>query len=520
MPLLVIYRAVANVQLLPSEIAVVLSHLRDARRLLVFGLGRDWKLWEALGPPETHFLEHEPDRIEAAGSGARHVHRVSYSSRAEDGWNAAGDPVDLGLPQAVKEVDWDVVVVDGPPGSARGTPGRSQSLRAAAGLVRPGGTVVVHDLDRELEQRVSSRWLGTPMRCVGRSGVFRALWKEAPPFERAQPPGPPAFRRNLRPFMDPERVSRWYRDEHIEISVVNFEEGLRFGPRHEREVVLVRDPWYPTSVGRSVLLDKMRNRSGRGRVIYLSNTEEMHRMRRRLGLDSHFVNMGAFVDETKFVPIDADKRYDAAMISRFSWLNGDQLKRHHLAAKVESLALLDPIHGSESAFYRGHYAARPNCHFINDCRLQPAQVARVLAQSHCGLILSPLEGACRASSEYLLCGLPVVSTRSRGGRDVWYDDENSIIVEPDPDAVAEAVVSLVGARRDPVQIRARYLQRAAVFRERLIEDVLEPVMLRFGATRTARDLVASVPFPWWPNESERPESSAATPGAQPTAHRR
>ena len=47
-----------------------------------------------------------------------------------------------------------------------------------------------------------------------------------------------------------------------------------------------------------------------------------------------------------------------------------------------------------------------------------------------GGVFSEEEGACWASSEYLLCGLPVVSTHSRGGRDVWYSGHNSLIVEP------------------------------------------------------------------------------------------
>ena len=45
------------------------------------------------------------------------------------------------------------------------------------------------------------------------------------------------------------------------------------------------------------------------------------------------------------------------------------------------------------------------------------------------------EGANYSSSEYLLCGLPVVSTESSGGRDYWFDDYNSIICKPNEDSV-------------------------------------------------------------------------------------
>jgi glycosyltransferase involved in cell wall biosynthesis len=56
-----------------------------------------------------------------------------------------------------------------------------------------------------------------------------------------------------------------------------------------------------------------------------------------------------------------------------------------------------------------------------------------------GGIFSEKEGACYSSSEYLLCGLPVVSTRSEGGRDEWYNKWNSIICDPIESAVSEAV---------------------------------------------------------------------------------
>ena len=51
--------------------------------------------------------------------------------------------------------------------------------------------------------------------------------------------------------------------------------------------------------------------------------------------------------------------------------------------------------------------------------LNTEEVRRILVQSRCGLALSAQEGAMYASGEYLLAGLPVVTTRSRGGRDAF-----------------------------------------------------------------------------------------------------
>jgi glycosyltransferase involved in cell wall biosynthesis len=74
-----------------------------------------------------------------------------------------------------------------------------------------------------------------------------------------------------------------------------------------------------------------------------------------------------------------------------------------------------------------------------------------------------------SSIEYLLAGLPVVSTRSLGGRDVFFDEANSLIVGDSPDAVAAAVRELAARALDPASIRDQTLQRMKPHRERLIE---------------------------------------------------
>lgn len=58
------------------------------------------------------------------------------------------------------------------------------------------------------------------------------------------------------------------------------------------------------------------------------------------------------------------------------------------------------------------------------CRyLDHDEVTDAIYKSCLGGIFSEHEGACYASTEYLLCGCPVISTPSVGGRDVWYKTE-------------------------------------------------------------------------------------------------
>lgn len=70
-----------------------------------------------------------------------------------------------------------------------------------------------------------------------------------------------------------------------------------------------------------------------------------------------------------------------------------------------------------------------------------------------------------ACTEYLMCGLPVVTTRNRVSRNRYLTAYNSRFVSPRPDTVARAVADLVAAPPDPLAVREEVL--ALVRRDRL-----------------------------------------------------
>jgi len=111
-------------------------------------------------------------------------------------------------------------------------------------------------------------------------------------------------------------------------------------------------------------------------------------------------------------------------------------KRPYLARAVPSLAYIKGFNIRKNDLY--DYSELQTT-FVNEQRIPKEQVMQIYNQAYCGGIFSAEEGACYSSSEYLLCGLPVVSTNGRGGRDTWFDAENSIIVEPNEFAVKKAV---------------------------------------------------------------------------------
>lgn len=135
-----------------------------------------------------------------------------------------------------------------------------------------------------------------------------------------------------------------------------------------------------------------------------------------------------------FTPcIGAERKYRAVMNARSA-----DYKNRWAAAAVDGLACIDLNAGpSELA-----------CDYSNSSRLELGEVAAVMRQAYVGLSLSFIEGACLASLEYLLCGLPVVSTHSLGGRDAWYGEDNCILVGPSVEAALRGDFDRQALRRE------------------------------------------------------------------------
>jgi glycosyltransferase involved in cell wall biosynthesis len=171
--------------------------------------------------------------------------------------------------------------------------------------------------------------------------------------------------------------------------------------------------------------------------------------------------------------------------------NSALIKTSHFLSHINTEKDVDAVYNARASEFKRHYltALIPDKMFLSyewrreevDLSLfKPARsfrdvaygdVAKTIAQAKVGLILSEEEGACYASLEYLLCGLPVVSTPSRGGRDAYYGPWNAIIVEPTEEAVAagvrEALEKLKSGAFEPQQIQQQAIQRMERFRAKL-----------------------------------------------------
>lgn len=202
------------------------------------------------------------------------------------------------------------------------------------------------------------------------------------------------------------------------------------------------------------------------KIYFLLGTEQDVKLCKTKNINAEFINHNAFLDENLFTLEKHEKFYDAILISRFL-----KLKRPFLASKIKNLCILSADVGDKTKddFFDLNIL-KPKYLGVG---LKQEDVFNKIKESYCGLFLSEKEGACFASSETLLCGVPVVSTLSEGGREVWYNKYNSIICENNEDSIEECVEKAKeNIKRkifDPWYIRNLHIAQMNYFRFSFIE---------------------------------------------------
>ena len=200
------------------------------------------------------------------------------------------------------------------------------------------------------------------------------------------------------------------------------------------------------------------------KFIVLCNTEREVNLVRTAGEAAVLMNKNAFVAQDIFKPLPG-------AAPEFSAIYNAQLidwKRHELSLNIEKCAFLfyradnsPETAEMEKEIMARHAAEAPGHRFLNRISNRDApipfpgwEVNKHLNNASVGLCLSDREGAMLASVEYMLAGLPVVSTPSQGGRNIYFDDEYCLTVDADPVAIAQAVDTLK-ARNIPREYIAR-----------------------------------------------------------------
>ncbi|MFN0316553.1 MAG: hypothetical protein ACKVQA_16140 [Burkholderiales bacterium] len=251
--------------------------------------------------------------------------------------------------------------------------------------------------------------------------------------------------------------------------------------RHERVhfLLLVRGP---IEVNPPSYTDELRGTASRHlsefprhTFTYLANNETQCIIFRKAGVPHALINQNGIADERTFAiepttPKDFDAVYNAVMLP---------FKRHHLAAKIRSLALITYLKSDDPAYFESVATGLAHASWLNFAnnrpdigtfrRLSREDVARQINRARVGLCLSAQEGAMFAAVEYLLCGLPVVTSESIGGRDAMFSSEYVVTVADHPEDVRAGVEDLVARKIDGAYIRAQTLDKMQPHRTALVD---------------------------------------------------
>ena len=209
------------------------------------------------------------------------------------------------------------------------------------------------------------------------------------------------------------------------------------------------------------------------KIIFLLN--DIHELKefKKYSIPCFFIHQNSFVDKNIFKPINTNKRYDIIYNSRLH-----PMKRHYLLRECESLALITPyllkIDHKIISYLNVLKKIIPNADILNydnpksitdfDVRdnfpqLDPLRVNKINNLAKVGVILSAKEGASYATIEYLLSGLPVVSTINIGGRNHFLDKRFCRIVRSNPKSIKTAVKDLIESNIPSQFIRSETIKK-------------------------------------------------------------
>jgi glycosyltransferase involved in cell wall biosynthesis len=189
---------------------------------------------------------------------------------------------------------------------------------------------------------------------------------------------------------------------------------------------------------------------------FMCCSPDEQRIVKRLPVPSALVSQNGYVDERTFRPITAGKQYDGVYVAQMK-----PFKRLGLAAQVAPLFVVtygDTV-TADGAYDLHRFEPSVQHAEFNRRWMTFADINEVYSRSKVGLALSECEGAMLAAVEYMLAGLPMVSTGCRGGRELFFDDRFVLVVPPTADAVSSGVSELIRRDIDPGLVRQATLER-------------------------------------------------------------
>ena len=221
--------------------------------------------------------------------------------------------------------------------------------------------------------------------------------------------------------------------------------------------------WGPISESNEIHKGLMQKAKYPQNIFFLANSDRCRDILRDEGVQAYTVSHNAFIDPETFSIKNVRKEYKAAFLG---------CCRPQKRPELTSLVLPDL-----TVITHSNEKQRELVSHAKNITFNPPheKIAEEICKADSGLILSATEGGCYSSTEYLYCGLPVISTKSTGGRDAYYDESNSIIVDDTPESVKDAVDLVHKKNYDPNKIREGALKVSDQMLDTLAYEILQPI---------------------------------------------
>lgn len=128
--------------------------------------------------------------------------------------------------------------------------------------------------------------------------------------------------------------------------------------------------------------------------------------------------------------------------------------------------------------------------------VHPVENIKHINSSKIGGMFSTAEGACFSSSEYLLCGIPVLSCKCKGGREIWYDDKNSELCDPNNSSIKNTLNNMLikydNGEYNRETIRNNHIKTMKIHRNNLSNAVLNILKKITKPTPSLEELTESL----------------------------
>ncbi len=226
-------------------------------------------------------------------------------------------------------------------------------------------------------------------------------------------------------------------------------------------------------------------------IVFFCSTQIEQKNFKSIGQQSLLCNHNVFLRENRYTVTNQKRIYDAIYVARIT-----PFKRHSLAFNIPKLLLIGDYYEKEKIYADDILKQIRQNNTVWIRKVYGIFMYRYMNRAQVGLCLSEQEGAMYTSAEYVLCGLPVLTTPNKGGRITTLPMDYCCLLPEDkvnPQGVYEGVKYLIAKQYSHREIRQAAIKLLNYYRESYY-DLIRKI---FAKTQegTDKDLKMAINFP-------------------------